>query len=228
MKHIDSSSSIPYDHIENCNYEGKFEEMRSLSIPLHDFIGSLITINKWTRNIVWNWLSHSLSHHNNSLNYFKSYYNYWFLLEHILYSLLDIYCTSPNIQSWVYATASVYLSVIGVFGIFTNLAVFVAFLINRKVYNLGGFEKCYRNYNIFLMHRTTIIIMRVCINIVFKCVYQLHNQFNWLLMHIVVAELLFSAFGIPIELIGSMQHGWKMGKGVCYLTGFILTSTGTN
>ena len=79
-----------------------------------------------------------------------------------LYSRLDTYCTSPNISSWVYTTATIYLSLIGVFGIFTNLAIVVVYLINSKVYTVGRLEICYNKHIIFLMLVFTIIIVLVC------------------------------------------------------------------
>ena len=56
--------------------------------------------------------------------------------------------------------------------------------------------------------------------------FQLRTDFNWLLMNLVVGELLVSMIGIPIDLVAAGQLGWKMGRGFCIFTGFILTFLG--
>ena len=33
-------------------------------------------------------------------------------------------------------------------------------------------------------------------------------------------------FGVPVNFLASIQHGWKMGKTVCNVTGFLLTLEG--
>ena len=33
-------------------------------------------------------------------------------------------------------------------------------------------------------------------------------------------------FGVPVNFIASIQHGWKMGKTVCDVFGFLLTLEG--
>ena len=45
-------------------------------------------------------------------------------------------------------------------------------------------------------------------------------------MNLVFAELVTAAYGIPVDFAASIQHGWKMGKGMCDATGFLLTLSG--
>ena len=45
-------------------------------------------------------------------------------------------------------------------------------------------------------------------------------------MNMVFAEFIIAAFGLPVDFTASFYHGWKMGKTLCHLTGFILTTTG--
>ena len=33
-------------------------------------------------------------------------------------------------------------------------------------------------------------------------------------------------FGVPVNFLASIQHGWKLGKTVCNVTGFLLTLEG--
>ena len=56
--------------------------------------------------------------------------------------------------------------------------------------------------------------------------FQLHGEFNSLLMNLVFAELVTAGYGIPVDFAASLQHGWKMGKGMCNATGFLLTLSG--
>jgi hypothetical protein len=45
-------------------------------------------------------------------------------------------------------------------------------------------------------------------------------------MNMILAETLIAGFGIPIDTVATYQHGWKLGKGLCLATGFILTTLG--
>ena len=45
-------------------------------------------------------------------------------------------------------------------------------------------------------------------------------------MNLILAELLVSLYGIPVDFVASAQGGWKMGPGLCKATGFILTTLG--
>jgi len=60
----------------------------------------------------------------------------------------------------------------------------------------------------------------------FFFIFQLHGEFNSLLMNLVFAELVTAGYGIPVDFTASLQHGWKMGKGMCNATGFLLTLSG--
>ena len=41
-----------------------------------------------------------------------------------------------------------------------------------------------------------------------------------------LTELLVCLYGIPVDMVASMQGGWKMGQKMCVATGFILTVLG--
>ena len=45
-------------------------------------------------------------------------------------------------------------------------------------------------------------------------------------MNLIVAELLMASYGIPIDFVASLLHGWKLGKTMCNVTGFLLTLSG--
>ena len=47
-----------------------------------------------------------------------------------------------------------------------------------------------------------------------------------LLMNLILAELLVSLYGIPVDFLASWREGWKMGPRLCKVTGFILTALG--
>ena len=45
-------------------------------------------------------------------------------------------------------------------------------------------------------------------------------------MNLVLAETIITIYGIPVDFVASMTLGWKMGKGLCLTSGFVLTLTG--
>ena len=45
-------------------------------------------------------------------------------------------------------------------------------------------------------------------------------------MNLMFADMIMSSYGIPININAALSYGWKMGKGMCYATGFILTLSG--
>ena len=47
-----------------------------------------------------------------------------------------------------------------------------------------------------------------------------------LLMNLILTELGVCLYGIPVDLVATMQGGWGMGEGLCTATGFILTVLG--
>ena len=55
---------------------------------------------------------------------------------------------------------------------------------------------------------------------------QLRTEFNLLLMNLITSELLVSVFGIPVDLVAALQHGWAMGPAFCSVVGFTLTTLG--
>ena len=56
--------------------------------------------------------------------------------------------------------------------------------------------------------------------------FQVLDDFTVLLMNMIFAELVMVLFGVPVNFIASIQHGWKMGKTVCDVFGFLLTLEG--
>ena len=60
----------------------------------------------------------------------------------------------------------------------------------------------------------------------FSVTWQLHDEFNKMLMNLVFAESIMAAYGIPVDFAASILHGWKLGRYMCYTTGFLLTFSG--
>ena len=56
--------------------------------------------------------------------------------------------------------------------------------------------------------------------------FQVLDDFTILLMNMIFAELVMVLFGVPVNFIASIQHGWKMGETVCDVFGFLLTLEG--
>ena len=59
-----------------------------------------------------------------------------------------------------------------------------------------------------------------------RVVFQVMDDFAILLMNMITAELIMALFGIPLNFVASIQHGWKMGKTACEVSGFLLTLEG--
>ena len=47
-----------------------------------------------------------------------------------------------------------------------------------------------------------------------------------LLLNLILTELLICLYGIPVDLVASLQGGWVMGRELCVATGFALTVLG--
>ena len=47
-----------------------------------------------------------------------------------------------------------------------------------------------------------------------------------MMVNLIFAELISSAYGIPMDITAALQYGWKLGKGLCNATGVILTLSG--
>ena len=45
-------------------------------------------------------------------------------------------------------------------------------------------------------------------------------------MNLMCVDMIISLYGIPIDINAALSYGWKMGKGMCYASGFILTLSG--
>ena len=45
-------------------------------------------------------------------------------------------------------------------------------------------------------------------------------------MNLIFAELIMASFGVPVNFVASLQHGWKMGKLLCDIFGSLLTLEG--
>ena len=56
----------------------------------------------------------------------------------------------------------------------------------------------------------------------------MRTTFNTLVINLVVAEFMIACYGIPVDFMASWQRGWKMGKVLCQVTGFVLTTAGTH
>ena len=45
-------------------------------------------------------------------------------------------------------------------------------------------------------------------------------------MNLIIAEFIIAGYGLPVDLISSLSYGWKLGKSMCLITGFLLTLSG--
>ena len=60
----------------------------------------------------------------------------------------------------------------------------------------------------------------------FNLHFQLHDEFNRVLMNLIFAEMINCTYGVSIDISAALQHGWKLGRTVCNTTGFLLTLSG--
>ena len=76
--------------------------------------------------------------------------------------------------------------------------------------------------------KTAMKLQQKCCSLYFtKCsILQIQTPFNYLLMNIVFTELISAAYGLPIDFLATYTYGWKMGRQLCEITGFILTTSG--
>ena len=56
--------------------------------------------------------------------------------------------------------------------------------------------------------------------------FKLHNELNRMMVNLIFAELISSAYGVPMDITAALQYGWKLGKVLCNATGVILTLSG--
>ena len=136
------------------------------------------------------------------------------------------YFTSPDIPSWVWVTTSVVLTIIGSFGMTSNLMIIVTYLRHKsvKIYYLDWYVD-----ELSLIHIQNNLFIIIANNT--NCfIYnsKLHGEFNRLLMNMIFAELIMAFYGIPVDFTTSVLHGWKLGKGMCNATGFLLTLSGNH
>ena len=45
-------------------------------------------------------------------------------------------------------------------------------------------------------------------------------------MNMIFAEMIMALYGVPVDFVSSLMHGWKLGKNMCYVTGFLVTLSG--
>ena len=45
-------------------------------------------------------------------------------------------------------------------------------------------------------------------------------------MNLIIAEFIIAGYGLPVDLTTSVLYGWKLGKNMCLITGFLLTLSG--
>ena len=56
--------------------------------------------------------------------------------------------------------------------------------------------------------------------------FQLHDDFNNLVMNLIIADFITAGYGVPVDFVASLLYGWKLGKSMCLFTGFLLTLSG--
>ena len=47
-------------------------------------------------------------------------------------------------------------------------------------------------------------------------------------MNLIFADMVISSYGIPVDINAALSYGWKMGRSMCYASGFILTVSGNH
>ena len=134
------------------------------------------------------------------------------------------YFTSPDIPSWVWVTTSVVLTIIGSFGMTSNLMIIVTYLRHKSV-NVYYLDWYVHELSLIHIQNNLFIIIANNTNC-FIYNFKLHGEFNRLLMNMIFAELIMAFYGIPVDFITSVLRGWKLGKGMCNATGFLLTLSG--
>ena len=45
-------------------------------------------------------------------------------------------------------------------------------------------------------------------------------------MNLIIADFITAGYGVPVDFVGSVLYGWKLGKTMCLLTGFLHTLSG--
>ena len=45
-------------------------------------------------------------------------------------------------------------------------------------------------------------------------------------MNMIFAEMIMALYGVPVDFVSSLMHGWKLGRNMCYVTGFLVTLSG--
>ena len=134
------------------------------------------------------------------------------------------YFTSPDIPSWVWVTTSVVLTIIGSFGMTSNLMIIVTYLRHKSV-NIYYLDWYVDELSLIHIQNNIFIIIANNTNC-FIYNFKLHGEFNRLLMNMIFAELIMAFYGIPVDFITSVLRGWKLGKVMCNATGFLLTLSG--
>ena len=78
-----------------------------------------------------------------------------------------------------------------------------------------------------MMHiRNTMCCIPIYSQLTMYVEFQVWDDFTILLMNMIFAEMIMALVGIPINFIASIQRGWKMGKTVCDVSGFLVTLEG--
>ena len=47
-------------------------------------------------------------------------------------------------------------------------------------------------------------------------------------MNLIFADVVIAAYGIPVDFTAALNYGWKMGRDMCYSSGFLLTMCGNS
>ena len=76
--------------------------------------------------------------------------------------------------------------------------------------------------------------MRACQGIeIIKCgfqdylnLFQVKNQFNFIVLSIIVSDFFISSIGVTLDLIGAILQGSALANWLCYLEGAFHTSFG--
>ena len=122
---------------------------------------------------------------------------------------------NPELPQWFFAFSATWLIICWFVGCSMNGIVLLVFAINKEV-----------------MFYVSFIVLHTCISdfctlyLSFFSYLKLRVPFNYVLMNLNFSDFLSLGFGIPFEVIASIQKGWHLGPHACNWLGFVMTLSG--
>ena len=130
------------------------------------------------------------------------------------------YETTPEMPDFVWISSSVVFALEFCIGGVTNLTIVFCYLKNISV------RWSYIRQGVIWWSYDTMCCIPIYSQLTMYVEFQVWDDFTILLMNMIFAEMIMALVGIPINFIASIQRGWKMGKIVCDVSGFLVTLEG--